>query len=79
MLRLSNTFDVERVKKLADKKFGETYEGRVSWAQEADVSTPTLLAFLRGSASVKLKSIDKICAPLGLTAVDVILNHRKRA
>lgn len=72
MVKTESRFDVERVKKLGDAKYGTRWADRVTWARVAGVSYPTLFAFLDGR-SVRLDNIDKIIAPFGLGATDIIV------
>lgn len=80
MVRTGSRFDVERVKKLGERKYGTRFKDHMTWAREAGVSIPTLRSFLLDEGSnVKLKTVDAILAPLGLAATDIILkNGRKR-
>jgi len=66
-------FDIERAKELAEARHWDLRE----WARRADVSVPTLREWLRGSATIKIRTVDDILRPLGLTAADLIRNGKK--
>lgn len=68
-------FDVEAAKALADAKDWDLTE----WAKQADVSLPTLRAFLAGSSALKNSTVDDIVRPLGRTAVELIRPNGKKA
>ena len=68
---------IERVKKAGDAKFGPRYTDRYEWARAAGVSVPTLREFLSGS-EIKLATIAKIVAPLGLEVDLVIRKNGKK-
>ena len=73
MLKTESQFDIERVTTLGDAKYGPRFTDRLRWAREANVSVPTLRSFLAGDPGVKLKTVDAIVAPFGLSAAEIIL------
>lgn len=80
MVRNGSRFDLERVRKLGEKKYGSRFKDHQTWAREAGVSIPTLRSFLLDEESaVKMKTVDQIVAPFGLVASDIIRRNTKKA
>lgn len=71
--RDSIQFDTEKALKLAEERDWD----RKEWARRADVSVPTLRAWLRGERGIKFRTVDDIVKPLGLTAAQLIITSRK--
>lgn len=67
-------FDVEAAQRLADAHGWDMKE----WAARADVSIPTLREWLRGNGSIKIRTVDDILRPLGLTAAELIVKNDKK-
>lgn len=66
-------FNIEEAQERAAAKGWDLTE----WARRADVSLPTLREFLKGNP-VKIRTVDDILRPLGLTAADVIRENGKK-
>lgn len=68
------TFDIETAQKHADQLDWDIVE----WARQADVSALTLRKWLNRDPSIKLRTVDDIVRPLGLTAVELIKKNGKK-
>lgn len=75
MLNTSIRFNVKKARALAAAK-GFSLQG---WADKANLSKPTIIAFLQGSARIKNNTVDEIMKPLGLKAADIAILRRSPA
>lgn len=67
-------FESEAAQKLANERGWDDAE----WAAQSGVSIVTLKRWLNGDRSLKLRTVDAMVRPLGLSAVDLIKKNGKK-
>lgn len=67
-------FESESAQKLAKELGWDDAE----WASQAGISIVTLKRWLNGDRSLKLRTVDAIVRPLGLSAVELIRKNGKK-
>lgn len=62
----------------AQKRADELHWDDAEWARQAGIAKVTLQRWLNGDRSLKLRTVEAIVRPLGLSAVDLIRKNGKK-